>query len=77
MKGIAGDVTSAPTKTLLALIAVHQRDGRATLRTVAEYRGVTFTTIQEQMRRLVRMGLAAQDGAGTLRPLVWPVKMLT
>lgn len=66
------DVSPAGTEVLLALVAVHARDGRATVRAVAAAaeRGVSATHVH--LMRLRGLGLVAWDPPrqGTLRPLV-------
>lgn len=66
---------AAATRVLLALIAVHQRDGRATVRAVARQAGLKTSTTHNQLGYLRRRGLVAwDDGAnGSLRPLLTPV----
>lgn len=58
--------------TMNALLIVHARDGRATVRSVAAARGVTVGPIYEQLSRLRDLGLVAwEDGVGgSLRPAV-------
>ena len=71
-------VAPAPTRVLLALIRVHQRDGRATVRSVAGEAGICFSTAHAHLVRLQGMGLVAQTEGqtGTLRPTVLPVQVL-
>jgi len=67
-----GYVTPARTKVLLALIAVHNRDGRATVRSVAAEAGRNVSTTFFHLRHLKAAGLVESTAisAGTLRPLV-------
>jgi hypothetical protein len=68
-----GAVSSAATRTLVALLSVHQRDGRATVRSVGEEAGHASTgTTHEQLHHLRNLDLLTWDEgrAGTLRPLV-------
>jgi hypothetical protein len=62
------------TRTLLALIDVHRRDGRALLRTVAERSGLSRWQTYEALGRLRDLGLVGWEHGtlGTLRPLYWP-----
>lgn len=58
-------------RTLAALIAVYDAEGRATVRRVADAAAVPFGRCYRRLRRLRRLGLAtwAPGKAGTLRPL--------
>lgn len=69
-----------PTETnvLLALIEVHRRDRRATVRAVAEEAGIAPSSAYLHLTQLRRRGLVAWESAAnvwhrTLRPLVAPV----
>ena len=57
---------------LTALIAVYDRDRRATVRSVAAEAGMSTTTTFARLRRLRRLNLATWSPSrrGTLRPLV-------
>lgn len=70
-----GDATTA---TLLALLRVYERDGRATVRAVAAERGCSLNSAHKQLVELRDLGLADWDDgrAGTLRPLVAVVSVL-
>lgn len=70
-------VAPAPSRVLLALIRVYQRDGRATVRTVADEVGICLSTAHAHLTRLQGMGLVAQTEGqtGTLRPTVQPVQV--
>lgn len=65
-------VPDAPTRTLVALIEVYRRDGRATVRSVAAERGHSTSTVHGHLSDLAARGLVASDRfrQGTLRPLV-------
>lgn len=66
----------AATSTLLALLRVYERDGRATVRSVADERGVALSSAYRLLDELRNEGLVTwEDGqAGTLRPLVSVVR---
>ena len=66
----------AATSTLLALLRVYERDGRATMREVAAERGCSLSSAVAQLERLRNAGLVTwEDGhAATLRPLVSVVR---
>jgi len=68
-------VAPAPTRVMLALIRVYQRDRRATVRTVAVEAGVSVSTAFAHLNRLLEMGLLerTEHQAGTMRPTVLPV----
>jgi hypothetical protein len=61
--------TTDPT-VLAALRAVYERDGRATVRSVAAEARVPFRTVYESLERLQALELAAWESqhSGTLRP---------
>lgn len=63
-------VGDADTRTLLALLAVYERDGRATVDTVAieADRGLAVTHVH--LHRLHDVGLVDYGVRGALRPLV-------
>lgn len=65
-------VNPASTRVLLALVRVHARTGRATVREVAAEAGRSIARTHLHLERLKETGLVAweveQDG--TLRPLV-------
>lgn len=75
-------VPDGETRTLLALLSVYRRDGRATVRTVAAERGDlrSISTIHGNLASLAESGLVASERwkSGTLRPLVevvpWPAR---
>lgn len=74
-------VPPAETRTLLALLDVYRRDGRATVRSVAAAAGLSsISTIHGNLAALADRGLVASERArsGTLRPLVevvpWPAR---
>lgn len=60
-------VTSGQIRVLLTLEHVCERDGRATVRSVAAELGVAPTTAQTQLAGLERAGLVVR-GQGKLRP---------
>jgi DNA-binding IclR family transcriptional regulator len=66
----------AATSTLLALLRLYERDGRATVRGVAAERGCALNSAHDQLVELRSLGLVTwEDGrAGTLRPLVAVVR---
>lgn len=66
------DLTDAQTRCLLALIEIHRRDGRATMRDVAERLDRNLSTVYAHLLRLRRMGLVDWDPSKprNLRPLV-------
>lgn len=66
----------AATSTLLALLRVYERDGRATIRAVARERGVALSSAYRSLEELRNKGLVdwQDDHAGTLRPLVSVVR---
>lgn len=68
----AVSITPARLRVLTALIAVWDRDGRATVKSVADEVGRGLSATWVQLVHLRRAGLAQwQDGhAGTLRPTV-------
>lgn len=69
----AEKVTPAQLRVLLALVAVYERDGRATVRDVQRQAGLASpNTTDAHLRRLRRDGFAtwADGRSGTLRPLV-------
>lgn len=67
-------ISPAQTRVLLALLRVYERDGRATVRSVAAEAGLaSYGRVQEtHLSRLADAGLIAWEPgkAGTLRPLV-------
>lgn len=67
-----GIVSPATTRVLLAVVAVHQRDGRSTIRSVATQAGRCVATTYRHLLRLRDLGLVAWDETkvGTLRPTV-------
>lgn len=68
-------VSPARTRVLLGLLHVHERDGRATVRSLADETGRSINPTHRHLRRLRDAGLVAwtPGSAGTLRPLVTPV----
>lgn len=58
------------TATLTALVTVHERDGRATVRTVATAAGTSAAVAHAHLRQLVDLGLAEHPAAGALHPTV-------
>lgn len=64
------------TRVLLALLAVYERDGRATMRAVAKAAGRNLTTTTSHLQALRRRGLVNwEDGQqATLRPTVGKVR---
>lgn len=75
---MADVLSPARTRVLLALIRVYQRDGRATVRGVADEAGVHLSTAYTHLCSLLEAGLLARVSktGGTLRPLVLPVQVL-
>lgn len=72
----SGMPTSAETRVLLATVAVHARDGRATMRGVARAAGLsTVSTAYYHLCALRNLGYVTWDSgvSGSLRPLVAPV----
>lgn len=69
-------VSPARTRVLLALIAVYERDGRATVSSVAAEAGRSVVVTHSRLVELRRLGLVTwTDGtAGTLRPAVKVVR---
>lgn len=69
-------ISPARTRVLLALINVYQRDGRATVREVAEAADKSPSTAYTMLLRLRDMGLVywQPEHAGTLRPAVAPTR---
>lgn len=63
-------MTDPLVRTLLALIAVHRRDGRATVHTVAVERHRAVSVVHGHLCRLSDAGLVAWEKPGALRPLV-------
>jgi predicted transcriptional regulator len=65
-------VMPAQTRVLLALIAVCERDGRATVRSVATEVGRAVRTTYDRLLDLRDVGLVdwEEGKAGTLRPTV-------
>lgn len=73
-----GAVSPAQTRLVLAVLAVHQRDGRATVRSVMDEAGLRSPgSLVQRLRSLRDLGLIAwEDGhAGTLRPGVAVVRV--
>ena len=72
------DVTPSQLDTLRSLIIVHRRDWRATFRGVARHAGKPLTTTYTDLHALRGLGLATWEHGrtGTLRPLVYIVKVL-
>lgn len=71
-----GAVRPAVTRTMLALVAVYERDGRATVRTVVAELGYGVSSVSRAHTHLLELrerGLVGWEGPGTLRPLVAPV----
>lgn len=69
-------ISSSQTRVPVALIAVYQRDGRATVRSVVAEAGMKSPGSALRPLKLLRdAGLIAWEPgkAGTLRPLVQPV----
>src|SRR5690349_10765266 len=68
-------IREGQTRTLLALVACHRRDGRATVRSVAEEAGRSVMTTYHNLLGLRERDLVTWDEGrtGTLRPLVAPV----
>lgn len=63
------------TRTLLALVAVHRCDGRATVRAVARAAHRSINPTHASLRELQRRGFATGLGTvGALRPTVAPVR---
>lgn len=62
-------LTLSQARVLMALVAVHARDGRADLPAVMEAVGRNRSTCWTHLRRLERMGLVAWDARGGLCPL--------
>lgn len=62
-------------RVLLALLRVYDRDGRATVRTVAAEADRQISTTWAHLERLAIDGLVTSEPGthGTLRPLVRPV----
>jgi hypothetical protein len=68
---------------LTALIRTWNREGRATVRSVAENAGLPVSTTADNLRELRDLHLVTWNlripgrtsGAGTLRPLLWPVNL--
>lgn len=70
----AGALGSAPTRVLLALIQVHAREGRATVRGVAAELGQgSHDAAYRQLLELEAAELVELGRKGGLRPLVRPV----
>lgn len=74
-------ISDGETRTLLALLDVYRRDGRATVRSVAAARDLrSISTIHGNLATLADRGLVATERrrTGTLRPLVevvpWPAR---
>jgi hypothetical protein len=73
---IARDVLpAAQARTLVALIRVYNRAGRATVRDVVHEDGRAISTVHLSLRLLRRRGLVrwTEGQHGTLTPLLWPV----
>lgn len=67
------ELTAAQTRVLLALVLVYERDGRATVRSVAEQAGLSSPgSLVRHLRVLRRLGWVTwvDHRAGTLRPTV-------
>lgn len=66
------DVTVAQLRILDALAAVHDRDGRATVRSVARCAGLGVATTHLRLVQLRALGLVRWEPGriGTLRPAV-------
>ena len=62
----------ARTRVLLALVGLHERDGRATVREIADLVGVSYSTCYAHLKALHRDGFVASAplSGGTLRPLL-------
>lgn len=65
-------MSSCHIEVLLALIEVHRRDGRATVRAVATHLHRSLSTTHRSLNVLRHRGLVTWDPnrTGTLRPLV-------
>jgi hypothetical protein len=63
------------SRVLAALIRVHARDGRATIRAVADAAGMEKGWVHHRLQELAGEGLVASEPGltGTLRPLVAPI----
>jgi SOS-response transcriptional repressor LexA len=69
-------LTSARIRVLAAVVAVHQRDGRATVRTVAEAAGLSSPGTAMRHLRILRRGgwvTWVDHRSGTLRPTIQSV----
>lgn len=64
------------TEVMIALLAVHHRDGRATVSTVAWQSSKSRGVVHRHLDHLEQAGLVARGGAGQLRPLVSPVSFM-
>jgi hypothetical protein len=63
------------TRVLLALVRVYERDGRATVRAVAELAHYSLDTTNRRLHNLADLELAGGVGTrGALRPLVARVR---
>ncbi len=60
------------TGVLRALILLHERDGRATVRDISRATGLTLSATYHRLRKLRRLGLVdwTDNRSATLRPLV-------
>ncbi len=67
------DVSPAPTAVLMAVLRVYARDGRATIRSVAQEAGRNPSTTYAHLRTLRRARLVDWADGGTLRPSMIPV----
>ncbi len=67
-----GAMPAARARVLIALLRVYRRDGRATLRTVADEAGRHHTAVYTQILKLRHDGLVdwTEGETGSLRPLV-------
>lgn len=72
-------IGSTPTRILVALMLVYERDGRATFRSVADEVGFTVSYVWRQFLVLRDAGLVDWEyrRSGTLRPLVGVVPTFT
>lgn len=62
------ELTSAQTRVLVALVLVYERDGRATVRTVAAEAGRGVMVVHAHLKVLRRLGFVCHEHPGSLRP---------
>lgn len=74
-----GALSPALTRVVLATIEVYQRDGRATVRTIAAQADRSLAPTQHQIERAIGRGLlTAESGRhGTLRPAYGLVNLMS